>query len=165
MKLYLYRLYQLMKIRCYILFSTLLKESYVSKIVSIWFTVRVDPLDKSHDIIRFKNKNNYLGFTIVDSTNEKSRRAIAWFYRNYDSPNINEWNKFLNMFNITKIPEHKLIFWDKNERITDFFVTVFEITNSHIKYSYNDNEPITIPIESGTLLPDKYIYNYLLYTK
>lgn len=129
-------------------------------IISILFTVKTDIFNKSNNIILFKTRNTYIGFTVLESTSEYNRRAIAWFYRNYDSPNIKEWNLFKTKFKLESIPFHRLSLYDKNKNNTNEYIDIYEITNEYIRYSYNNNKIITLLIESGSLLPDQYVYNY-----
>jgi len=134
-------------------------ETEVSKWISILFTVKTDPRNISNSLIKFRNRNDLLGFTVIKSIDEYHRRAIAWFYRNYDSPNINEWNSFLQKFKFDKVPYHKLQMWEKDGSPSRNTVTILALTTAYIQYAVNDNI-IEIPIESGILLPNNYIYNF-----
>jgi len=137
----------------------ILGDSEITKWFSVLFTVKIDPRNISNSLIKFRNKNDLLGFTVVESIDEYHRRAIAWFYRNYDSPNINEWNIFLQKFKFDKVPYHKLQMWEKDGSPSSYTVTILALTKSYIQYSVN-NEIIDLPIGSGVLLPNNYIYNF-----
>lgn len=127
-------------------------------VVTIVTTVFTDYKNTSRCIIHFKRKNSFTGFKVIKSEDELSRRAIAWFYRNFSMPNISDWNFFLSIFRIDKIPIHTLQYYDLNNKPTNSFITIYHISNDSIHYSYN-NVFITIPARMGYLLPDQYIPN------
>ena len=131
----------------------------IPKWLTIFCTVTTDICNKSNSIIKFIGRNEYLGFTVIKSTDEKNRRAISWFYRNYRSPNIREWRKFITLFKLDKIPEHEIILWNKDKTLSDKVIKIHEINENFIKYTI-DGETVTVPIGFGTLLPEKYLFYF-----
>lgn len=134
-------------------------KTFLRSRISILFTVTTDLFKRSRKIIKFKTKSDYYGFKIVMSTTEKNRKAIAWFYRTYDSPNLLNWKEFMEIFNLECIPEHSIQFINK-DKTEEKIVTINSITDSTIRITVN-SETFSSIINSGTLLPYRYpiIYN------
>jgi hypothetical protein len=135
--------------------------------LTILLTVRTDLFNKSNKIIKFKGRNNFLGFTVDKACDEKTRRALAWFYRNHDSPNITEWKNFFKKFKFETFPHHKLCMWSINDTRSNVYIYIHSINDKYIHYTIENNEikneSIYIPIGYGTLLPERYVYNYELF--
>jgi hypothetical protein len=134
--------------------------------LSIIFTVYIDIFNAKSKIIKFYSKNNYFsGFVVLASTNEFNKRAVAWFYRNHPYPMIHDWINFLQKFNFQSVPYHEILLIPKDPEqcTTQHIVKIYEITNYHIDYSYN-NLRIRIPMSIGTLIPENYIFNHTIYT-
>lgn len=134
-------------------------KTFIRSRISILFTVTTDISKKSKKIIKFKGKSEYYGFKVIMSTSEKNRKAIAWFYRTYESPNLLDWKEFMELFNLELVPEHSLQFIDKEKKEIDKIITINSITNSSISVTIG-NETMESAISCGTLLPYRYLLEF-----
>lgn len=131
---------------------------FLKTVASILSTVLIDPFNKSSELIKFNNVKEYDGFTVISSTNKINKRAISWFYKNYDSPVYTDWKLFLQIFFFNKIvPSHVLQLYNKVNKCNDF-IYIHSINSKFIEYSFNDKY-IKTPIVLGSLIPKYYIHN------
>jgi hypothetical protein len=132
---------------------------YIKSRISVLFTVITDVSNKSKKIIKFKGKSEYYGFKVVMSTSEKNRKAVAWFYRTYDSPNIFDWLEFTEIFNLKEIPAHTIQFYNINKEPCHL-LTINSISNNKLCMTMG-NVTVVIDITSGTLLPYRYLIEFM----
>jgi hypothetical protein len=140
------------------------------KVFSIFFTINIDPFKFSNKPIRFKGFNEYGGFNVIGSLDEKHRRIVHWFYRNIDTPSINDWNECIDRFNIPIVPIHILQLYDKNKDPLNKFILIHAITNEFIHYTYENREDdvsitVTVPIGIASLIPERYLFNLNMYSR
>jgi len=155
-------------IDCLIEFNDILQ--YTKKKITSFFTINIDPFKISNDPIKFKGHNEFGGFKIIGSLDEFHRRIVHWFYRNNDTPMINDWLDCIHIFNLSKIPLHTLQLYDENEDPLNKFILIHEITNNCIHYTYENREEnvsitVTVPIGMAALIPERYLFNLRLYSK
>ena len=73
----------------------------IVRYLSIIFTVYVDPLN-------YAQKQHPGGLTVI-ACDERYNRAVNWFYRNYPTPDIGDWDEFCAEFKLPRYPEHLLM--------------------------------------------------------
>ena len=72
------------------------------------FTVRWDPLDRSHQPVPTLARGAPRAFT-VGADDEYERRIVAWFYRWHEAPDDDDWHTCLAMFELSAVPAHRLL--------------------------------------------------------
>lgn len=81
---------------------TVTYKRIISRISSV-FTVVWDPFNISSNVIQSGGSR----FVVVDADSEYERRVAAWFYRNNDTPVIEDWHECMIKFGLSDI-YHKL---------------------------------------------------------
>jgi hypothetical protein len=81
--------------------------------LSAVFTVRWDPLGGSRRPIPVGDGSPDT-FTVAAAC-ERDRRIVAWIYRTYESPDIDDWRASLARFGRAACPPHSLLFADGRE--------------------------------------------------
>lgn len=79
----------------------------VSAFISSIFTVTWDPFGISRNLIQSGRSR----FVVVAADSEYERRVAAWFYRNYEAPEMEDWEECAKWFKLEDIC-HKLRFDD-----------------------------------------------------
>ena len=85
----------------------------VCSLLSAVFTVRWDPLGGSRRPIPVGDGSPDT-FTVAAAC-ERDRRIIAWIYRTYESPDVDDWRAGLARFGRAACPPHSLLFADGRE--------------------------------------------------
>lgn len=134
------------------------------KRISSFFTINIDPFRLSNDPIQFRGRNEFGGYKIIGSLDERHRRIVHWFYRNTEIPSLEDWKQCIYLFNLKEIPIHVIQLYDKNKEPLGKFILIHTITKDFIHYTYEnkeDNESITItvPIGTATLVPERFLFN------
>lgn len=140
------------------------------KRISSFFTINIDPFRISNDPIKFKGHNEYGGYKIIGSLDEFHRRIVHWFYRNNDTPTLNDWLDCTYIFNLREIPIHILQLYDENKDPLSKFILIHAITSQHIHYTFenredNESTTVTVPIGVASLVPERFLFNLKLYSR
>jgi hypothetical protein len=143
--------------------------TYLTNVITSFFTVIIDPFDYSNTLIKFQGRNIYYGFKVIESTDEFNKRAVSWFYRNVEVPSLTDWNNLIIYFKLEYVPMHVLQVYDINKNPLNKFIIIHSINKNNIIYSLKEEpfalKTITLPTVVSNLLPEKYILNMHLKSK
>ncbi len=157
-------------ILCEFLYDYIDMSSNLIKKVSCIFTVHIDPFRISNEPIKFKGSNEYGGYHVVGSLDEKYRRMVHWFYRNVEIPSLNDWKEFMELFNINEIPSHTIQLYTIDREPLEKFILIHAVTDKYIHYTYENKEDntsitVTVPIGTASLIPEKLLFNLKLFSR
>jgi uncharacterized protein (DUF3820 family) len=136
--------------------------------ISRFFTVTIDPFRKSDKMIKFKSRNEYLGFRIINGT-FKQKKIITWYYRNTDVPTYWSWKKYITRFKYIDVPQHILQLYDKEGFPVNKFFVIHKIMPEIVKYSYIDTDigklvTVEVPLGIASLVPERFMFNMEMYS-
>jgi hypothetical protein len=89
-------------------------ESFIKWASMILVIIDCFNITKKRIKINGRSKFNY--FTIESSETERSRRIVYWYYYNNITPDEDEWNKTLNLFNLVNVPKFSIRLYLNGEK-------------------------------------------------
>ena len=128
---------------------TIESEKYAKLLMSYYMTVLTDPYHYSlREIKTFGGS-----FTVESSTNELTRRFIAWVYRSFPSIVARKWRTCCRIFGITYVPVHVIRHNDNLAEIhIDFEAQTIKIKNLTTGKDYVINVHAAAGIDAATIL-------------
>lgn len=151
---------------------------YIIEVNDVWkllkqkftalFTVNIDPLNISETPIKFNGSNDFGGYTIISSSNERNRRIVHWFYRNIKAPTLDDWEECIYLFDLQEVPMHILQLYNHDKEPLNKFIIIHDITNEYIRYTYenkdnNESNIVTVPLGLASLVPERFLFNLKMY--